>query len=305
MWASSNRSPGDRVEAGSWAGTDEAETRTPGGATTGLTVTAFDLDGTLIYSTASAGDPGAHGPLCVVEMFDGAPLSRMTRNAWHTLSRVIDEAEFVPVTTRTQAQYERVQFPHPPRYALCANGGVLLINGVRDPDWDTWVRTICALSAPVDDVAAILFEVAGHPWVKNVRVAEDLFVYLVADSRPAIPDEWLTRCTERVTALGWTISVQGRKVYAVPEALSKAAALARLRTLLERATHPGGVRVYATGDSLLNGPMMAGADAAIRPAHGELHEQGWVVNGVQVTEHSGALAGEEILAWMLHKATTS
>ena len=144
-------------------------------------------------------------------------------------------------------------------------------------------------------------EVATASWVKKVRSAEDLFCYLVAASRKDIPGKWLRKFTAAVTDLGWTVSVQGRKVYAVPSGLSKAAGLVRLREMLS-AVHDGDVRVYATGDSLLDAPMLEAADEAIRPAHGELHEQGWNADGVDVTAATGALAGEEIIDWMRDKA---
>jgi hypothetical protein len=49
--------------------------------------------------------------------------------------------------------------------------------------------------------------------------------------------------------------------------------------------------------------MLAGADEAIRPAHGELHEQGWTAPRIAVTSATGALAGEEIVDWMLARVT--
>ena len=267
-----------------------------------LAVTAFDLDRTLIYSIASAGDPALLPPLRIVEHYQGEPLSRMTKTSWTLLGDLMQAAEVVPVTTRTQKQYERVALPRTPKYAICANGGVLLVDGVRDPEWDEWTRQTISLSAPLLEVIAIFEEVTDEGWVKTVKPAEGLFCYLVATSRQDIPGKWLRTLTSRVTALGWTVSVQGRKVYAVPEGLSKATGLMRLRTLLERAQGTR-VRVYSTGDSLLDGPMLEAADEAIRPAHGELHDQGWDAEGVDVTTATGAMAGEEIVGWMLDRAS--
>lgn len=276
-------------------------TNVTGDGDTPLTVTAFDLDRTLIYSINSQGDPAVLPAMRVVEHYEGEPLSRMTQTAWERLTDLMDAAEVVPVTTRTQAQYERVNLPVVPRYAICANGGVLLVDGVRDPEWDDWTRRMIALSAPMVEVLALMEEAAAASWVKKIRTAEDLFCYFVATSRKDIPGRWLTKFTETVNALGWTVSVQGRKIYAVPEGLSKAAGLTRLRGLLDT-HHDGDVRVYSTGDSLLDAPMLEAADKAIRPAHGELHEQDWHAEGVSVTTATGALAGEEIVDWMLDRA---
>ncbi|MGK5112515.1 hypothetical protein [Geodermatophilus sp. CPCC 205506] len=262
---------------------------------------AVDLDRTLIYSAGSAGDPAGLPPLRVVEHYDGAPLSRVTHSAWALLGQLMDRALVVPVTTRTEAQYRRVGLPAVPRYALCANGGALLVDGVRDPGWDGWAADVVARSAPLPEVLRLLTAVDGEPWVKTVRSAEDLFVYLVARSRAAVPARWLADLTTATADAGWTVSLQGRKVYAVPAGLTKAGALLRLRDqVADGAGSP--VRLLCAGDSLLDAPMLAAADAAIRPAHGELHEQGWSAAGVEVTAASGVRAGEEILRWLLAEA---
>jgi hypothetical protein len=259
---------------------------------------AVDLDRTLIYSATAAGDPATLPPLRVVEYYDGAPLSRVTGTAWELLARLMGRARVVPVTTRTEAQYRRVQLPAIPAHALCANGGALLVDGVRDPGWDDWARAVATRAAPLPDVLRLLEAVAGQPWVRTVRSAEDLFVYLVARARTAIPPAWLADLTSAAADAGWTVSLQGRKVYAVPAGLTKAGALVRLRGVLT-AQGDDPVRLLCAGDSLLDAPMLVAADAAIRPAHGELHEQGWSADGVAVTAASGVLAGEEILRWLL------
>ena len=41
----------------------------------------------------------------------------------------------VPVTTRTLAQFARVQLPGGGRYAVTSNGGHLVVDGVADADW--------------------------------------------------------------------------------------------------------------------------------------------------------------------------
>ncbi|MGY1711991.1 HAD family hydrolase [Geodermatophilus sp. SYSU D00758] len=261
---------------------------------------AVDLDRTLIYSASAAGDPATLPPLRVVEHYEGAPLSRVTERAWELLADLMDRALLVPVTTRTEAQYRRVGLPRVPAFALCTNGGALLADGVCDPAWDAWAREVAGRAAPLPEVLRLLEAVAGEPWVRGVRAAEDLFVYLVAERRADVPASWLADLTAATAAAGWTLSLQGRKVYAVPAGLTKAGALLRLRDrVAERAGRP--VRLLCAGDSLLDAPMLVAADAAVRPAHGELHEQGWTADGVAVSGASGVLAGEEILGWFLER----
>lgn len=256
---------------------------------------ALDLDQTVVFSERAAGDAG---PSVVVEHLDGAPLSSMTVGAHHAYAALAARHAVVPVTTRTVAQYSRITLPVPAAQAVCANGGVLLTGGEPDPAWARWVSALSAAAAPVAAVEARLRAVEDQPWVRLVRVAEGLFCYLVAQSRDEVPADWLAELADWATGVGWGVSVQGRKVYAVPAGLTKAAAVARLSAQL------GLPVVLAAGDSLLDRPLLelalATGGAAVRPAHGELHELGW--GGAHVTAASGARAGEELLLWLTARA---
>ncbi len=254
---------------------------------------AVDLDQTVVFSRRAAGQAG---PSVVVEHLDGEPLSSMTVGAVAAYAALASRHRLVPVTTRTVAQYSRITLPAPAPHAVCANGGVLLVDGAPDPGWADAVAAGCAQAAPPGQVEARLRAVESEPWVRLVRVAEGLFAYLVAHAREAIPAGYVPALAAELAPLGWGVSVQGRKVYAVPYGLSKAAAAERLAGLL-------GARVLlAAGDSLLDLPLLdlavARGGAAVRPAHGELHELDRTGPGVHVTAASGARAGEELLGWL-------
>lgn len=252
---------------------------------------AVDLDQTVVYSRRSAGEAG---PSLVVEHLDGEALSSMTVGAHRAYAALAARHRVVPVTTRTVAQYARIELPVPAPHAVCANGGVLLVSGRPDPEWAGWVATVVAASAPLSEVEPLLRAVEGEHWVRLVRAAENVFCYLVAHVRSEMPAGWVSGLTTQLAALGWAVSVQGRKVYAVPAGLSKAAAVQRLAGLL------GTEVLLAAGDSLLDRGLLelaaASGGAAVRPAHGELHELGW--SGAHVTAASGARAGEELLLWL-------
>lgn len=256
---------------------------------------AVDLDQTVVYSRRSAGEAG---PSIVVEHLDGEPLSSMTVGAAQAYAALAARHALVPVTTRTVEQYTRITLPAPTPYAVCANGGTLLCDGEPDAAWAGWVRVVVAAAAPLPEVVARLRAVEAEPWVRLVRTAQDLFGYLVAHSRAQIPADWLGALTADLAPLGWGVSVQGRKVYVVPAGLSKAAAV---RLLADRL---GSRVLLAAGDSLLDRPLLelalASGGAAVRPAHGELHDLGWV--GAHVTRATGARAGEELLRWLTVRA---
>jgi hypothetical protein len=264
---------------------------------------ACDLDQTLIYSRRAFRIPEGHPEpeVEVVEYLDGQPLSHLTRRSAAGLRDLALRVPIVPVTTRTLAQYGRVDLGFTPAYAIAANGGHLLVDGVVDPGWAEQVRRrLAAAGRPLAEVHARALAIAdeaiadGSDWVRTVRAADGFFVYLVATERAAIPD--LTELETELAVAGWGVSVQGRKVYLVPKALTKEAALAEV---LRRT---GAARLVAAGDSLLDLGMLSMADVAIRPAHGELHEQGIdrplgpeSRPPLVVTEQRGVLAGQEVV----------
>jgi len=253
-----------------------------------------DLDRTLIYS-ANALDLGTATPrLLCIEIYQGAPLSYMTETAAQLMCTL--RAHVVPTTTRTPEQLARVRLPGPPsRCAIASNGGHLLVDGVPDPAWTARVTARLAGCAPLAEVESHLRAAAG-PFVLALKAAGDLFAYAVVD-RGALPDGWVAALAAWCAPRGWAVSLQGRKVYAVPRPLTKSAAALEVRERL------GGGLLLAAGDSLLDADLLDVADAAIRPAHGELAEAGFTRDHLTVTATTGVRAGEEVLAWMHARAT--
>jgi hydroxymethylpyrimidine pyrophosphatase-like HAD family hydrolase len=269
---------------------------------TGL-LAATDLDRTLIYSRAAwqlpGVDPAAPVPddLVCVEVLDGAPLSYMTTRAAALLQQLRLRAEVVPVTTRTEQQFRRIALPGgAPQYAITTNGARLLVDDVADPEWTAAVADrIAGACAPLGEVVAML-AAQGPEWMLRVRDAQAAFCYAIIDRAAARPQALATLrawCAQR----GWTVSVQGRKLYCVPVPLTKGAAVD------EVARRTGSTVIAAAGDSLLDAGMLRAADVAIRPAHGELAAAGWTCPGLAVTADPGIIAGEQILDWLLGQAS--
>ncbi len=274
--------------------TDQATDPRPGPCTA---LVACDLDRTLIYSAAalSLTVPDERAPrLLCVEVYQAKPLSYLTEAAAALLAELARHAVFVPATTRTREQYRRVHLPGPPpAYAICANGGHLLVDGESDPDWHARVRrALEAESASLEEVRARMLAGADPDWLLKERVAEDLFAYLVVD-RDRLPDGWVKELEEWAEPRGWTVSLQGRKVYAVPRPLTKSAAVAEI------VRRTGARDVLAAGDSLLDADLLLAADTAWRPGHGELADLGWTAPHVTALPERGVAAGERVLREML------
>lgn len=264
-------------------------------------VIASDLDRTLIYSrTASALGGAAPSDLICVEVLDGEPLSFLTATAAALLARLAEVAVFVPTTTRTLAQLRRVELPGAPaRYAVAANGGHLVVDGVPDPDWAAQVsRVLAETSVPIDEVWPGLVGACDPAWTLKLRRADELFGYAVIE-RAAMPEAFLAEITDWCRERGWITSLQGRKLYFVPSRLTKSSAV---REVVRRV---GAADFVAAGDSLLDAELLAAAALGIRPAHGELLDLGWSQPHVTVTAAAGGLAGEQIAQWLLSIALRS
>jgi hypothetical protein len=255
---------------------------------------ATDLDRTLIYSAAAAGRPAAG--LVPVERYRGREISFMTVGAADQYADLAAVHVVVPVTTRTPEQLARVRLPGPPpRWAVAANGGVLLVDGEPDRDWAERVQAAIGGVKPLDAAVAELTAVCDPAWSAEPRIAADLFCYVVLD-RAAMPGDVVERLREWAEPAGWAVSLQGRKLYLVPTPLTKSAAVA------EVARRAGTRRTLAAGDSLLDIDLLAFADRGVRPGHGEIAESGWSAAHVTELTTTGAAAGEEILAWFAAQA---
>ena len=262
----------------------------------GPVMVASDLDRTLIYSANSmalVGSDHLAPRMVVAEVYDAAPLSFMTRAAEELLERIVERSVFVPVTTRTRAQFSRVRLPGSGRgYAVTTNGAVLLHDGEPDGDWSRHIqRSLGSDCAPLDDVLGHLRSAAAVPAVLRVRSAEEYFVYSIVD-REALPDGYLDELSAWCAARGWTTSLQGRKLYCVPAPVTKEAAVDEVRR------RSGSGLLVAAGDSRLDAGILELADIAIRPSHGELDSDSFTLPNLTVTSASGVLAGEEILRFV-------
>lgn len=263
---------------------------------------ACDLDQTLIYSANSMAlqcSDGSAPAMVVAEVYEGAPLSFMTRTAWDVLERLVHETIFVPVTARTVQQFRRVNIPgRDTGYAVTTNGAVLLHNGVPDSGWTHLTQNAVADNcAPLGEIYERLLGPTKPAAILRGRVAEETFVYSIV-KRDELSVDYLDELTAWCQERGWKTSLQGRKLYCVPSPVTKEAALAEVRR-----RHPVDMLV-AAGDSKLDAGILQLADVAIRPAHGELDQAPFFLSHLAVTSSSGIMAGEEILRFAASYART-
>lgn len=259
---------------------------------------ASDLDRTLIYSLNAMGVPGDAPGLVPAEIIDGQAVSYISQQALDMLKELAAKIVFMPVTTRTIAQYRRINLFQEtviPDYAITSNGGNILVRGVVDTQWRTAVgKLVERSSAPAEEAGRIVRSVVREEWITSERYCDELF-YTFVVQRDALPLDEITRMAERLDGLGWKVSLQGRKLYAVPEAVNKSDAILHVRRTVH--SEP----MVASGDSLLDKSLLAAADYAIAPCHGEIfaEQQAGLVNlEYPFTKQSGVFAGDEIMQYV-------
>jgi hypothetical protein len=210
-----------------------------------------DLDNTLIYSYKH--DIGTD-KICV-EHYQGREISYMTEKSYALLKKTAAHMLFVPVTTRTVEQYERINFgmgilP----YALVCNGGVLLKDGKKD---ERWLAESKELAAPAREelLRGIRLLEQDSSRSMEIREIEEMFLF----TKSAAPKITVERLQRELKPQFTEIFQNGEKVYLVPKALNKGTAAVRFGKSI------GEKNIIAAGDSGFDIPMLELADIAFFP----------------------------------------
>jgi len=258
---------------------------------------ASDLDQTLIYSERFLTDPTL--PVRLIEQLDGKPISYMTERALLLLQEIHKHMLFIPVTTRTIEQYRRItvfQNELQPAYAVTSNGGNIIRNGAVDESWNKKIRQrIEDECMSITDILARFEDLKDSSWILNEKSAEDLFHYFIIDRQNMPTSEWdgFVQWMERAN---WTVSIQGRKLYFVPRVVNKRDAVLYVKDI-EKSTE-----IFASGDSLLDLPLVSCTNNSLIPSHGEIYHLAQASEedaAFQFTEQTGIRASEEILGWVI------
>jgi len=257
---------------------------------------ASDLDQTLIYSYRMITNE-IEKQLLAVEWLNDRYISYMTQNAFRKLKEISQKILFVPVTTRTKLQYQRINFLGSKdliQYAVTSNGGTIFCRGIEDEEWTNHVLKGIADCADSQDVINKFNELSDPSWVieDSGKLADNLFYYCLIE-RGKIPLAEIADFKTWVKENNWELSVQGRKLYLVPRNVNKRSAILYIKQ------KEGMSRLLAAGDSILDFDLLHSADLGIAPAHGELYAQ--YLQGIsglekiRFTQMSGIAAAEEIL----------
>jgi len=218
-----------------------------------MTVLHIDLDNTLIYSYKH--DIG--NTRINVEIYQGREISFLTENTYDNLRKIKENILIVPTSTRSIEQYNRInlRIGNLP-YALVCNGGILLVNGEKEPSWYQTSLEIIQESLPALNTARHFLEKDMRRKFE-LRFIEELFLFTKCNEPESVINE-LKEITDPCTT---DVFHNNEKVYVVPKNLSKGKAVERFREYIKAD------KVIAAGDSGFDISMLRAADIGIAP-HG-------------------------------------
>lgn len=255
---------------------------------------ASDLDRTLIYSQGALKDYLSTEPLDLVpvERKLEANVSFMTKQSLQYLQSISEKLLFVPVTTRSLVQYNRVLFHKTNSlYAVTSNGANILYKGSILSDWTEKIgREMSETSVPLNELMLKVSEQFQIPG--DLREVESLFFYYYLNEK--ISRELLKELGDFISNKGWRLSYQGKKLYLVPHAISKGRAV---RFIQER---EGITTLIGAGDSLFDDDFLSLCDYPFVLGHGELAQSIPLKENYTIIEQLGAIGGEELLRTIYH-----
>lgn len=254
-----------------------------------------DLDGTLIYSQRYLDEQTL--PTLCVEEYQEKPLSFMTIKAIDDLIILNRLIHFIPTTSRTQSQLERIRLPEH-QYDLVENGMRLLVDGVEDLSWHTErVKECKTKGIPKEEVAEklskIILDFSKNNNLDNyIRfLASGTFIFIKGSAfdNPQILFEQIISSVKKI---GRKTDVQGSKLYVYHPLADKSVAALKLKEKLKAKV------LITAGNAETDSELVKSGDMGFIPNNALLKLQG---ESITTTRNEGVGAGEEIIASVLSK----
>ncbi len=212
---------------------------------------ACDLDSTLIHSHRSMRE----GDICV-ERYAQKDQAFISPLGYELLEEIQKYVTFVPITTRSIEQYQRIIWHGQtrPKYALTTNGSVLFEDENPDELWNEYYKSYSANYMEEYQKLIKIFDKQDR--FKCSKVINDRYLY--CHFKPEVDiDECISEyynCTEL------DVLLHGRKLYFLPKEVCKGVAVEKLKKKLNADV------LICAGDSIMDTPMFKHADIAYSPS---------------------------------------
>ena len=208
---------------------------------------ACDLDNTLIHSYKHRAD----GDICI-ELYNGRAQSFISSRAVELLKKIAEKTLFIPVTTRSIEQYNRINWLEgtTPEFAVVSNGANFLQNGDINLIWQQdFYKNIFDCE---DELRQKFEKLSRDKNFTICRIVDESFLFLKCSD-----DADIKKIAEEIQDdTNLVVEYGGRKIYLFPPNLSKGTAVLKLKKIFEPA------KILAAGDSSIDVSMLNFADVA-------------------------------------------
>lgn len=214
-----------------------------------------DLDNTLIYSKKTNIEEKIP-----VELYNGEANSFMSKYSYELLHKLNELLHIVPITTRTYIQYSRINLGITPKYVLCANGGILLKDGIKSDRWYKESLDIVKNSSDEREKAYAFLQKDKRRKFE-CRNIDDLFIFTKCDETKTV----VRNLKSILDMTKVEVLYNKEKLYIMPKNLNKAYTIKRF--IKKYATDK--VKIFAAGDTEFDTGMIEIADIGF--AHKDLN----------------------------------
>lgn len=192
-----------------------------------------DLDRTIIFSEKFIEQHNKQdwkdNHICL-EHYNGKPLSYVTKETFNYLYNLLespyDKNTFIPITTRSIEQFKRINLISNFPYAITNNGGVILKYGKPIKEWADFIN--CQkekLKVSYQEIID-LYTNNTEVYEKEGKLVDELFLFIkIKDLNKNKVEIFLKDLESKLLNTGWTFTLQGKKLYIIPEYIRKDRAL--------------------------------------------------------------------------------
>ena len=248
-----------------------------------------DLDRTLIYSNKFINDETDQ--ICI-EVLNGEEISYMSPKSIETLKDILKRKKFIPTTTRSIEQYKRIRFGEHDinfEWSIVSNGGNILHNGKVFEQWNNELKERLNTCTSLKTVMSYFEDnYSSVDGILKIRDVDDIFFYIVVD-REVFVDDSLNLFEAYLNESGWSLYVNGRKIYFIPQVVTKEAAIEYLADYLNES------EFEALGDSIMDINMLKLSNKGYIPGNSYIAFENKSDDGLYISENEGFKGIEEIL----------
>lgn len=192
-----------------------------------------DLDRTIIFSEKfieQNNDKNWKDNHICLELYNGNPLSYVSKETFDYLYKLLenpyDKNTFIPVTTRSIEQFKRINLISNFPYAITNNGGIILKYGKPIKEWTDFINSQRKrLQVSYKEIFKLY---AKNPKIyeKEGKFVDELFLFIkIKDLTEKEIQDFLNDLEIKLQNTGWNFTLQGRKLYIIPNYIRKDRAL--------------------------------------------------------------------------------